>query len=46
MQIDLKYLEQSCHTNALSKGTIFYLKMLNFCKKNADFSKIKGVLTL
>ena len=31
---------------AYSKGYYFLQKMLIFCKKNADISKIKGVLVL
>ena len=34
------------HTIALSKGTIFVKKMLVFCKKKSNISKIKGVLVL
>ena len=33
-------------TIALSKGTVFAKKMLIFLQKNADISKIKGVLVL
>ena len=36
----------SSHAIVLSKGTIFAKKMLIFCKKDAEISKIKEVLIL
>ena len=37
-----KNLEHSSHIFVLSKGTIFATKMLNFCQKIADTSKVSG----
>ena len=47
LKTELKNLEHSSHTIALSIGTIFTTIFNYFCKqKNADISKIKGALVL
>ena len=45
IKAELKNLKDSLYTIALSKGTNF-AKNTDFSKKNADISKIKGVLVL
>lgn len=45
MTTDRKKCQHSFHIIALKKG-ILYLKMLPFCKNNADISKTKGAQAL
>ena len=45
LQTELKYLQHSSHSIALSKGTIFNKKHC-FLQRNADISKIRRPLVL
>ena len=40
LKTELRNLQHSCHTVALSKGTIFAQKNAEFCNKKIDISKI------
>ena len=41
LKTELKNLQHSCHTVALSKGTIFAQKNAEFCKKNSTLAKFR-----